>query len=116
MGDRERRKARRYEVRVPVQVTLPRCRPAEFYTVQLKDISRLGIFFHSPVAIEAGAEMQLTFALATEQDSGAAALVHASARVLRAVLLEGGAAPFYGIAATMDRIDLVRPVAATAAA
>ena len=36
----ERRQARRYEVYLPLQVSLSRRRPAEYHTAQLRDISR----------------------------------------------------------------------------
>jgi PilZ domain len=111
----ERRKARRYEVYLPLQVSLSRKRPAEFYTAQLRDISRSGIFFHSDVALDVGTGVELTFALPTEMDRGPAVLVRASAKALRISALSGEVDPLYGVAATIDRIDFVRPVATHAA-
>ncbi len=112
----ERRKARRYEVYLPLQVSLSRRRPAEFYTAQLRDISRTGIYFHSDVALEPGAGMELTFALPTDKDRGTSVLVRASAKALRVTPIPGEATPMFGVAATIDRIDFVRPVATNAAA
>ncbi len=63
----ERRKARRYEVYLPVQVYISRRRPAEYQTAQLRDISRTGVYFHCAAALEPGTKMQLTFALPTER-------------------------------------------------
>jgi PilZ domain len=112
----ERRKARRYEVYLPLQVSVSRRRPAEFYTAQLRDISRSGIYFHSDVAIDPGTGVELTFALPTEMDRGPAVLVRASAKALRILALPGEVEPLlYGVAATLDRIDFVRPVATHAA-
>jgi PilZ domain len=111
----ERRKARRYEVYLPLQVCLSRKRPAEFHTAQLRDISRSGIYFQSPVSVDAGAGLELTFALPTDKDRGASVLVRASAKTLRVSAVEGELTPIYGIAATIDRIDFVRPVATNAA-
>ena len=111
----ERRKARRYEVYLPLQVCTSRKRPAEFYTAQLRDISRSGIFFQSGVAVEPGTNMELTFALPTERERGNSVLVRASAKALRVSAI-GGESPLFGIAATIDRIDFVRPVVANAAA
>jgi len=111
----ERRKARRYEVYLPLQVCMSRKKPAEFHTAQLRDISRTGIYFHSNVAIEAGAGIELTFALPTEKDRGNSVLVRASAKALRVLQLEDEVAPVYGVAATIDRIDFVRPVMTNAA-
>jgi len=98
-----------------LQVCISRKRPAEFYTAQLRDISRSGIYFQSSVSVEPGAGMELTFALPTEKDRGASVLVRASAKALRIAAVEGEVTPIYGIAASIDRIDFVRPVATNAA-
>jgi hypothetical protein len=111
----ERRNARRYEVYLPLQVCLSRKRPAEFYTAQLRDISRSGIYFQSNVPIETGTSVELTFALPTERERGASVLVRASAKALRVSQLAGDADPLFGIAATIDRVDFVRPVMTNAA-
>jgi hypothetical protein len=95
---------------------MSRYRPAEFHTAQLRDISRSGIYFHSSVALEPGTGVELTFALPTERDRGASVLVRASAKALRVSEIKGELTPIYGIAATIDRIDFVRPVVAHAAA
>ena len=106
----ERRKARRYEVYLPLQVCLSRQRPSEFHTAQLRDISRSGIYFHSSVPINTGTGIELTFALPTERNRGASVLVRASAKALRISKIENEMTPLYGIAATIDRLDFVRPV------
>lgn len=111
----ERRKARRYDVALPLQVCTSRHRPAEFHTAQLRDISRTGLFFHSAVAMEPGLAMELTFALPGERERGTSVLVRASAKVLRVTTVDNEDRPIYGIAATIDRLDFVRPVATNAA-
>ena len=112
----ERRKARRYEVYLPLQVCTSLQRPAEFQTAQLRDISRSGIYFHSGSSLEPGANIELTFALPTERDRGTSVLVRASARALRVSEIKGELTPVYGVAATIDRIDFVRPVVSHVAA
>jgi len=102
-------------VRLPLQICFSRKRPTEFHTAQLRDISRTGIYFQSNIAIEPGIAVELTFALATEQDMGASVLVRASASALRVSLVDGETTPVYGVAATIDRIDFVRPVISNAA-
>jgi hypothetical protein len=111
----ERRKARRYEVYLPVQVCLARRRPADFHTGQLRDVSRSGIFFHSHVPLDPGTHVELTFSLPGEKERGTAVLVRASAKALRVNALPGEIAPLYGVAATIDRLDFVRPVVSSAA-
>ena len=112
----ERRKSRRYEVYLPVQVCMAKRRPAEFHTGQLRDVSRSGIYFHSHVAIDPGTGVELTFALPGEKERGLSVLVRASAKALRISQLAGEVTPLYGVAATIDRIDFVRPVASSASA
>jgi hypothetical protein len=111
----ERRKAKRYEVYLPLQVCMSRKTPAEFHTAQLRDISRAGVFFHSNTRIETGMGMELTFALPAERNRGTSVLVRASAKALRVSLIENGPHPMYGVAATIDRLDFVRPVTTNAA-
>jgi len=111
----ERRKARRYEVHLPLKVCMSRQRPTEFHTAQLRDISRSGLFFHSTVPVVAGAGMELTFALPTERERGPSVLVRASAKAVRVSRIDNELAPIYGVAASIDRLDFVRPVAANAA-
>jgi PilZ domain-containing protein len=111
----ERRNARRYELYLPVQVCLSRQRPVEFYTGQLRDVSRSGVYFHSDVAMETGTGMELTFSLPAEKERGTSVLVRASAKALRVSSLGGEETPLYGVAATIDRIDFIRPVISSAA-
>jgi hypothetical protein len=94
---------------------MSRKKPAEFHTAQLRDISRTGIFFHSSELIEPGASVELTFALPTEKERGSSVLVRASAKALRVSPLQDEVSPAYGVAATIDRIDFVRPVMTNAA-
>jgi hypothetical protein len=119
LGDQdmgERRKARRYEVYLPLQVCMSRKKSAEFHTAQVRDISRSGIFFHFNKPIEPGTGIELTFALPAERDRGMSVLVRASARAIRVSTIEGGSTgAVYGIAATIDRLDFVRPVSSNAA-
>jgi hypothetical protein len=59
--------------------------------------------------------MELTFALPTERERGRSVLVRASAKAVRVSEIGGELSPVYGIAATIDRLDFVRPVATNAA-
>jgi hypothetical protein len=111
----ERRKARRYQVYLPLQVCVPQTNPATFRTAQLRDISRSGIYFHSDVWIDLGAQVELTFALPGDRNTGASVLVRASAKTVRISEIEREVTPIYGIAASIDRIDFMRPVATNAA-
>jgi PilZ domain len=111
----ERRQARRYAVYLPLQVYLSGMSGTKFYTAQLRDISRSGIYFHSKLAIDSGTTLELTFALPPERETRPSVLVRASAKAIRVRPVEGEPTPLYGIAATIDRLDFVRPVATHAA-
>jgi c-di-GMP-binding flagellar brake protein YcgR len=113
MGDR--RKAKRYSIYLPLQVYTTRKTSGECFAAQLRDISRLGVYFHSSVALEPGCSIELTFALSTEKDRTASVLVKASAKALRVSALNGDVPTMYGVAATIDRIDFVRPMVSHAA-
>ena len=89
----ERRKARRYEVYLPVQVCMSKHRPLEYHTGQLRDVSRTGIFFHSDVPIESGTGLELTFSLPAERERGTSVLVRASAKTLRSTQIPGEVSP-----------------------
>ena len=69
----------------------------------------------SNVPVAAGTGLELTFALPGETVRGTAVLVRASGKALRSTTLQGEITQMYGIAATIDRIDLVRPVITNAA-
>ena len=111
----DRRNATRYDVYLPLQLCLPAAKTPNVFTGQLRDISRLGVYFHSPVPIEMDASLELTFALPTDSERGASAVVRANARALRVSPIDGEMAPFFGVAATIDRIEFVRPVVAASA-
>jgi len=57
----------------------------------------------------------LTFALPTERNTGTSVLVRASAKTVRVAKIDGELTPLYGVAATIDRLDFVRPIATAAA-
>lgn len=111
----ERRKARRFEVYLPLQVSTSKKGGSEFHSAQLRDVSRSGIFFHANDPIAPGTAVELTFALPAEREGGPSVLVRASANALRVTELDGETSPIYGIAARIERIDFVRPVITNAA-
>ena len=111
----ERRNGRRYGVHLPLQVCVSHKRSAEFHTAWVRDISRSGIYFHSDIAIDPGATVELTFALPAEESPSTSVLVRASAKALRVSPIKDEASPLYGVAAVIDRLDFVRPVVASAA-
>lgn len=112
----EQRRAQRYDIRLPLQICVSGRQPVEFCTGELRNISRLGLYFLSDASWEPGTVMELTFALPTERERNFSVLVRASAKVLRLSPIAGGVTPRFGVAATIDRLDFVRPVSEGAAA
>ena len=111
----ERRKAQRYDVYLPLRLSLPGASAPRVYAAQLRDISRQGVYFHSPVSVEPDTKLELTFALPTDKERGTSPVVRATAKALRVDPIEGEQAPLYGVAAKIDRIDFVRPIVAASA-
>jgi len=131
MAGPEKRRAERYEIRVPVHVCASRGGRMEFHIGQIRDISRTGILVHTAVKCELGAELELVFCMTGQAGPQSCILVHASARAVRAEKLEGakegategatggatgatrGAAGarelVYGVAVEIDRMEFLRP-------
>jgi hypothetical protein len=66
--------------------------------------------------MDPGTGVELTFSLPGEVSRGMSVLVRASAKALRVSPLQGEElTPLYGVAASIDRIDFVRPVVSSAA-
>jgi PilZ domain len=105
----EQRKATRFNVHVPLQICTSQRQPPEFFTGQLRDISRTGIRFHSEVPFEIGTTLALAFCLPSEGHRTACVLARATVTTIRACELPGAATKVYGIAVTIDRIDFAQP-------
>jgi hypothetical protein len=111
----DRRRAKRFELYVPIQLSVGGIRQREYYTAHLRDISTHGIYFHSQGLITAGTNLELTFSLPLDQGQGLKVLVRASAKSLRVDAIKGDDGTFYGVAAALNRIDFVRPGQSVAA-
>jgi PilZ domain len=111
----ENRKAVRYDIHVPLQVCMSQRQPPEFHGGQLRDISRTGILFHSEISFEIGTTLELAFCLPAEKERSSCVLARATVKTIRAWELPGEPTPLYGIAVTIERIELVQPSTSTAA-
>ena len=111
----ERRRAKRFELYLPVQVCTRTRNKPEFHTAHLRDLSTQGIYFHAQRPIASGATLELTFSLPLDQVQGTKVLVRASAKALRVDPIPGEDGTFYGVAASFNRIDFVRPGQSVAA-
>jgi hypothetical protein len=110
----ERRVAHRYDLSSPILV----CKslsPPEFYTAYLRDISTSGVYFHVDGSFTPGSNVELTLSLPLEVTRGIQILVRASGKVVRVDGPRKDITP-WGVAATIQRFDIIKPSSAVAAA
>ncbi|HXW17765.1 MAG TPA: PilZ domain-containing protein [Candidatus Acidoferrales bacterium] len=106
---RERRRAHRYELYMPLQVLIGSSHFPETHSAHLRDISTHGIYFVSEGSIAPGTNLDVTFTLPQETGRGQSVLVRGSGRVLRLDRVPNENGPMYGVAAAIDRFDFVQP-------
>lgn len=113
-GMTERRTSRRYDLSLPILVRLPTEKTVDSQKGRTRDISPRGLYFvmdHDP---QTGSRIDLVLTLPTEVTSGTEVLVHALGKVLRVEpRIEDGNTRI-GVAAIIERYDIVREEAAPA--
>jgi hypothetical protein len=104
----ERRTARRYDLSLPVVVREPLAKRMEPREGRTRDISTRGLYFVIDEDLQAGSELDITLTLPAEITHGTDVLVRAQGRVVRVeTLLEEGGADL-GVAAVIERYDIIR--------
>lgn len=110
----ERRTTRRYDLSLPVLIRVPAEKQTESQMGKTRDISTRGLYFVMDQDLQAGSELDLTLTLPAEVTNGSEVFVHAQGRVLRVEpRIEDGSARM-GVAAVIERYDIVRGEAARA--
>ena len=113
-GPTERRTSRRYDLSLPVLVRVPSGKTFDSQKTKTRDISTRGLYFVMDQDPQAGSRLDLVLTLPTEVTSGAEVLVHALGKVLRVEpRIEDGNTRI-GVAAVIERYDIVRGQAARA--
>ncbi|MFZ3262553.1 MAG: PilZ domain-containing protein [Terriglobales bacterium] len=107
MPTSERRRQERTRVRVPVKVRPQSGRGSE-YSGLTRDLSSSGVFLYSESALEPGAKLELVIMLPGGIGLGAGGWTLCQASVVRVEKSEGKGV---GIAATLDRIELLPEIA-----
>ena len=110
----ERRTARRYDLALPVIIRVPSGADASSRKGKTRDISTRGVYFTIEQEIVAGAELDLTLTLPAEITRGTEVYVRAQARVVRVDRRQDEHSPRVGVAAVIERYDIIRGEAATA--
>ncbi|HTT32805.1 MAG TPA: PilZ domain-containing protein [Methylomirabilota bacterium] len=110
----ERRTTRRYDLSLPVFVRVPAEKREDSQQGKTRDISTRGLYFVIDQNLEAGSELDLTLTLPPEVTRGSEVFVRALGRVLRVEQrMEDGNARM-GVAAVIERYDIIRGEAARA--
>ena len=107
-GMTERRTTRRYDLSLPIIVRMAAEKVSAQQTCKTRDISTRGLYFVMDQDLEAGSVLELTLTLPPEVTRGTEVFVHASGRVVRVEpRIEDGNAR-KGIAAVIERYDIIR--------
>ncbi|MGH9733681.1 MAG: PilZ domain-containing protein [Candidatus Acidiferrales bacterium] len=111
----ERRTARRYDLSLPVNVRLPIEKEEEIaatglasHSGQTRDISTRGVYFTMQNELSPGAEVDFTLTLPPEITHGNEVLVRAHGRVVRVDKRDEQDLPSVGVAAVIERYDIIR--------
>jgi PilZ domain len=104
----ERRTTRRYDLSLPVIVRMPTERAADAQKGETRDISPRGLYFIIMQDLEAGSLIDITLTLPTEITRGTEVFVRARGRVLRVEQRLEDDSTRMGVAAVIERYDIVR--------
>jgi hypothetical protein len=107
-GITERRTSRRYDLSLPVLIRVPAGKDANSEKGNTRDISTRGVYFVMDQDPQAGSHLDLVLTLPKEMTSGAEVLVHALGKVLRVEPRIEDGNPRMGVAAVIERYDIVR--------
>jgi c-di-GMP-binding flagellar brake protein YcgR len=110
----ERRTARRYDLSLPVMIRVPAERITNTQQGKTRDISTRGLYFVIDQDLEAGSELDITLTLPAEITHGTQVLVRALGKVVRVENRMEDSSTRLGVAAVIERYDIVRGEAAKA--
>ena len=107
-GNRERRSSRRFQLALPVAVRTASSRQDESLDGRTRDISARGLYFTVDREFNLGSELDLELTLPAELTQGTELLIRARCRVVRAEKEREKGADRIGVAAIIERYDIVR--------
>ena len=110
----ERRTARRYDLSLPVIIRIPTERKDDSQRGKTRDISTRGLYFVIDQDLEAGSELDITLTLPAEITHGTEVFVRAMGKVVRVEQRSEDGALRLGVAAVIERYDIIRGEAARA--
>lgn len=104
----ERRMARRYDLSLPVNIRMPINREPRSHSGQTRDISTRGVYFTLQNDLAPGTEVDFTLTLPAEITRGAEVFVRAHGRVVRVDKRTDDNHETVGVAAVIERYDIIR--------
>ena len=110
----ERRTTRRYDLSLPIIIRVPAERLPDSQHAKTRDISTRGLYFVIDQSLEEGSELDLTLTLPAEVTHGSDVHVRALGKVVRVERRLEDGNPRMGIAAVIERYDIIRGEAAHA--
>ncbi len=110
----ERRTTRRYDLSLPIIIRVPTERALDTQQGKTRDISTRGLYFVIDQDLEAGSELDITLTLPAEITHGTEVFVRAIGKVLRVERRNEDGTIRMGVAAVIERYDIIRGEAAKA--
>jgi hypothetical protein len=104
----ERRVARRYDLSLPVMVRIPAPGFAGTQSGRTRDISTKGLYFVIDQDVRAGSNLDIMLTLPKEMTNGEEVLVKASGRIVRVESRMEDGNERLGVAAVIERYDIMR--------
>jgi c-di-GMP-binding flagellar brake protein YcgR len=108
----ERRTARRYDLTLPIRIRFATESVINRQEGKTRDISTRGLYFVVPQEMEAGSELDITLTLPAEVTHGGDVFVRAQGKVVRVEPRHEDGELLLGVAAVIERYDIVRGQAA----
>ena len=104
----ERRTARRYDLTLPIIIRVPAEREIDSQEGKTRDISTRGLYFVIQQDFAAGSELDITLTLPAEVTHGTEVFVRAFGKVVRVERRDEDGSARMGVAAVIERYDIIR--------
>ncbi len=110
----ERRTTRRYDLSLPIIIRVRAERAVDSQQGKTRDISTRGLYFVVDQNLRAGSELDITLTLPAEVTHGTEVFVRALGKVVRVEQRSEDGDLRMGVAAVIERYDIIRGQAARA--
>jgi c-di-GMP-binding flagellar brake protein YcgR len=104
----ERRRVRRYDLTLPVIIRVPAERASDTRRGKTLDVSTRGLYFVIDQEVQAGSNLDITLTLPAEITQGSDVTVRATGKVLRVEQRVEDGDRRMGVAAIIERYDIIR--------